>query len=141
MKKTLPLFFYPSTWVWVDDYKTLLKAMTRVFDKTNQILAFQSAKECLTYFKEYCPPLTEHHFLTDLNNKIKKTCNYIDGKLSGQVKEFIIGKHHEDLITSTYVNGVLHGLHTIETSIKGEIDHYFIYNKYENGVLIETSEE
>ena len=77
----------------------------------------------------------------DYGNKIKKTCNYIDGKLSGQVKEFIIGKHHEDLITSTYVNGVLHGLHTIETSIKGEIDHYFIYNKYENGVLIETSEE
>jgi len=61
--KTLPLFYYPTTWVWVDDDQTLLTAMTRVFNKTNAVLPFYSASECLAYFKQYQSPLIRHGFL------------------------------------------------------------------------------
>jgi len=61
--KTLPLFYYPSTWVWVDDDRTLLKTMTDTFSEKNRIVSFLSANECLTFLTKHESLLSQAHFL------------------------------------------------------------------------------
>lgn len=58
----LPLFYYPTKWVWVDDDQQLLKTMITVFGE-NTIQPFQSSRLCLDYLKNYKPPLLEKRFL------------------------------------------------------------------------------
>lgn len=61
--KHLPLFYYPSTWVWVDDDKLLLNTMTSSFNSMNNIRPFNSANECLKFMNDYQAPSAKHHFL------------------------------------------------------------------------------
>ena len=62
--KILPLFYYPSTWVWVDDDRNLLTAMTDAFSLQNTVKPFLSAKESVSFLEAYRSPLSQHHFLT-----------------------------------------------------------------------------
>lgn len=64
--KTLPLFYYPSTWLWIDDDRNALKSMTLVFEDQGNILPFQSAKSCLEFLSKYEPPLTSQTFLKSI---------------------------------------------------------------------------
>lgn len=61
--KALPLFYYPSTWVWVDDDSVLLNTMSKVFSAHNNIVSFSSAEECLSYFRNYQPITNQYSFL------------------------------------------------------------------------------
>ncbi|MFN7097229.1 MAG: hypothetical protein ACK4PR_06695 [Gammaproteobacteria bacterium] len=65
--KTLPLFYYPNSWVWVDDDKTLLETMALFFGKKNTIKSFQSARTCLNFLQQYKSPLSHQNFL--ISNK------------------------------------------------------------------------
>ena len=66
--KALPLFYYPSTWLWVDDDKTALNTMKLVFGEKNAILPFQSARQCLDYLSTYKSPLSQHSFLKSITD-------------------------------------------------------------------------
>lgn len=59
----LPLFYYPSTWIWVDDDPLILESMAFVFGQHNQVKTFQSAKACLSFLETYEQPLARHGFL------------------------------------------------------------------------------
>lgn len=61
--KTLPLFYYPSKWLWVDDDPILLNTMTHVFGEKNQVEPFQSSQVCLNFLKNYKSPLSQESFL------------------------------------------------------------------------------
>ncbi len=64
--KVLPLFYYPSTWLWIDDDRTALRTMALVFGDKNKIQTFQSAKECMAYLDTYRSPLSQHSFLKSI---------------------------------------------------------------------------
>lgn len=64
--KGLPLFYYPTTWIYVDDDKILLKSMTMVLNEYNLIKTFQSSKLCLNYMNNYIPPSSKHTFLKSM---------------------------------------------------------------------------
>lgn len=61
--KTLPLFYYPSTYVWVDDDMNLLNSMAILFENKNRIHFFSSARGCVEFFKTYKSPLEKYAFL------------------------------------------------------------------------------
>jgi CheY-like chemotaxis protein len=66
--KILPLFYYPSTWLWVDDDKALLETMVLAFQNHNHIKSFHSAKESLNFLKNYQSPFSKYTFLKSLSN-------------------------------------------------------------------------
>ncbi|MCE3237390.1 MAG: hypothetical protein K0R24_371 [Gammaproteobacteria bacterium] len=66
--QTLPLFYYPSTWLWIDDDKTLLDNMVSTFEDYNHIKPFYSAKECLDFLKNYQSPFSKYTFLKSLSH-------------------------------------------------------------------------
>lgn len=66
--KITPLFYYPTTTIWVDDDQTLLSALTLVFSDQFKIKPFQSPVECLTYLKTYKSPLSEINFLKGIQD-------------------------------------------------------------------------
>lgn len=61
--KALPLFYYPSHCLWIDDDKLLLKCMTLAFSERNNISPFPSAKACLDFIHQYQSPLSQQNFL------------------------------------------------------------------------------
>lgn len=61
--KTIPLFYYPTTTIWVDDDRNTLNSMTLVFGNQGHILPFQSANKCLEFLGQYKPPLLGQSFL------------------------------------------------------------------------------
>lgn len=61
--KFLPLFYYPSTWILVDDDQNLLSIMVDVFNKKNHVVSFQSPVACIEYLKKYTSQLTDYYFL------------------------------------------------------------------------------
>ncbi len=52
MSSVLPLFFYPTTWVYVDDDKTLLKTIGSFLSNHNHIKLFDSPNDCFHFFSE-----------------------------------------------------------------------------------------
>lgn len=68
--KTLPLFYYPSTCILVDDDAFLLSMMSSLFEKTHIIKTFSLPMKCLGYFENYTPPLSSYNFIeSDLNDE------------------------------------------------------------------------
>lgn len=61
----LPLFYYPTTWVIVDDDKIFLKCMELVLKKHNFVKTFQSPNEALDFIKD--------HRAQDINENILKS--------------------------------------------------------------------
>ncbi|MBY0543958.1 MAG: hypothetical protein K2Q14_00235 [Gammaproteobacteria bacterium] len=61
--KVLPLFYYPSHWLWIDDDQLLLNCMMEVFGEKNAVTAFPSAQECIKSMKTYQAPLSCKNFL------------------------------------------------------------------------------
>lgn len=61
----LPLFYYPSTWLLVDDDKSFLNNTAQSFRERNQvnISTFESSTDCHTFLKNYNPPLSQQPFL------------------------------------------------------------------------------
>ncbi|SRR5579883_996068 len=68
MMDILPLFYYPSTWIYTDDDKTLLKCMTAVFEEYNNVKSFQSSKVCLDFLVKNQSPLSKYNFLKSIFN-------------------------------------------------------------------------
>ncbi len=66
--KTLPLFYYPSTWLYVDDDKTLLESMALIFKEYNYTKPFHSSLACLNFLNHYESPLSKHCFLESLTD-------------------------------------------------------------------------
>ncbi len=62
--KTLPLFYYPSSWLWIDDDKLLLDCMALVYSEENSIIPFQKGESCLNFLQQYKSPLSLKNFLT-----------------------------------------------------------------------------
>ena len=68
--KTLPLFYYPNTWVLVDDNHTVLNTMTEAFSKKCAVKSFLSSEECLRFLKNYISPLSKYNFIeSDINDE------------------------------------------------------------------------
>lgn len=68
--KTLPLFYYPSTWIWVDDDHTLLRTMTETFSEQSAIKSFLSSQDCLNFLADYTSPLSKYNFIqSDLHDE------------------------------------------------------------------------
>jgi hypothetical protein len=57
---TLPVFFYPTSIVSIDDDKLFLHALS---NHLNNVVPFSCPKECLSFFEAYIPPLTNTPFL------------------------------------------------------------------------------
>ena len=51
--QNLPLFYYPGTWVYVDDDKNLLKCIEIVLKQHANIKTFSSPKICLNFLNRY----------------------------------------------------------------------------------------
>ena len=68
MNNSLPLFYYPTTWVYVDDDKTLLKAIGSTLNKEGNIKLFDSPKTCLHFFSNYRLPSIGHLYLKSITN-------------------------------------------------------------------------
>src|SRR5689334_14620868 len=59
----LPLFYYPSRWLLVDDDPVLRSCMASIFATYANIESFSSALECIHYLDEYKPSSVENGFL------------------------------------------------------------------------------
>lgn len=62
--KNLPLFYYPTTTIWVDDDKCFLETMCCAFENEIPLKSFKSALECLKYLNNYEATSREQIFLT-----------------------------------------------------------------------------
>lgn len=62
--QALPLFYYPGSWLWVDDDPVLLSCMTLAFNEINSVKPFLSSSACLDFLNTYKSPLLQQHFLT-----------------------------------------------------------------------------
>ena len=60
---TLPVFYYPSTIMWVDDDSLFLNAASQMFGKEYSIQTFNDPKDCIHFFEKYTPPLSKIPFL------------------------------------------------------------------------------
>jgi CheY-like chemotaxis protein len=86
--KTLPLFYYPSKWLWIDDDATLLNSMAHVFGKQNTVHPFQSPESCLNYLNKYEPLLIQKNFLQssiDDENYGSLQCTPVDFNITSLV--------------------------------------------------------
>jgi CheY-like chemotaxis protein len=68
MINNLPLFYYPTTWVYVDDDNNLLQAMGLALNQSNDVKLFQSPKKCLDFLIHYQSPLEKHSFLKSMTH-------------------------------------------------------------------------
>lgn len=66
--KALPVFYYPTTWLWIDDDSLLLSSIPHIFTEHDHIKLFQSPKECLSFLHSYQPFLTKKSFLKSIMN-------------------------------------------------------------------------
>lgn len=64
----LPLIYYPTTWVLVDDDIAILYSLSELLGTHNRIKTFQSPKQCLEHFNSYTAFLEDIRFL---NTKIE----------------------------------------------------------------------
>lgn len=62
--KNLPLFYYPTTWVYVDDDKTLLDCMALAFKENGYYKTFSSPRDCLDFFNQYQSVTAQKNFLS-----------------------------------------------------------------------------
>lgn len=62
----LPLFYYPTTWIYVDDDKNMLKSMEYVLSEFNSVKLFTSPIECLDFIKNHKNPLENYSFLESI---------------------------------------------------------------------------
>ncbi len=67
----LPLFYYPSTWIYVDDDKNLLHTMKIVLSEINTVKLFQSSVDCLKSIENYEQPSTKFSFLKNITDDEK----------------------------------------------------------------------
>lgn len=68
--KTLPLFYYPTTWICVDDDHISLQTIGEIFSHENFIHLFSSSKDCLNFLKNYKSPSLKYNFISsDLNDE------------------------------------------------------------------------
>lgn len=63
---SLPLFYYPSTWLYVDDDKLLLESMSLFFREHNFCKCFASPESYINYLSTYQSPLTKYSFLNSI---------------------------------------------------------------------------
>ncbi|OGT51108.1 MAG: hypothetical protein A3E84_04665 [Gammaproteobacteria bacterium RIFCSPHIGHO2_12_FULL_42_13] len=63
--QSLPLFYYPTTWLWVDDDPILMNTMVGAFPATQKIRTFSSASDCLAFLKSYASATMAHALLSD----------------------------------------------------------------------------
>ncbi|HLB56967.1 MAG TPA: hypothetical protein VJK30_06545 [Coxiellaceae bacterium] len=66
--RNLPLFYYPGTWIYVDDDKTLLGCMSLAFDENAHSKTFSSPNRCVEFLNHYQSPSSQQHFLQCNNN-------------------------------------------------------------------------
>lgn len=66
--ENLPLFYYPTTWLWVDDDKNLLDNIVLTFNSYNNIRPFSSAKESLDFLEKYNQPFSKFKFIKCLSD-------------------------------------------------------------------------
>lgn len=66
--RNLPLFYYPGTWVYVDDDKTLLNCMALAFEAQGNYQLFSSPSACLEFLGQYVSPSSQQHFLSSNRN-------------------------------------------------------------------------
>ena len=66
--KILPLIYYPTKWLIVDDDKLILDSVQEAFSEENQILAFQSPTECMKFLNIYSQPIIHNSFLKCMVN-------------------------------------------------------------------------
>lgn len=69
MSRTLPLFQYPTTTVWIDDDQLFLQAINSTFAKECKLQKmFDNAREGLVFLMNYKPPLSHSLFLQGEKN-------------------------------------------------------------------------
>jgi CheY-like chemotaxis protein len=61
--KTLPLFYYPTRKLWIDDDSFFLEAMKQVFGKNFPMMTFTSAEEGLNFIRHYQSSQMKQDFL------------------------------------------------------------------------------
>jgi FixJ family two-component response regulator len=59
----IPLFYFPTTVVYVDDDEKLLKSMKIILEEQTKTKFFNSAEECLNFFSTYKAMLSDYSFL------------------------------------------------------------------------------
>jgi CheY-like chemotaxis protein len=59
----LPLFYYPTTTLWLDDEPLFLETMLHVFGQQQKILPYQAPQQCLQFLETYQEPLQQYNFL------------------------------------------------------------------------------
>ena len=63
MINAIPLFYYPTTCIYVDDDKTFLQCMPMAFENIARSKLFSSAKACIDFLGSYKTTLSFNHFL------------------------------------------------------------------------------
>lgn len=66
--KILPLIYYPTKWLVVDDDKLILDSVQEAFAEESQILTFQSPTECVEFLNKYSQPIIHNSFLKSMLN-------------------------------------------------------------------------
>ena len=61
--RTLPLFYFPSTVILVDDDQLLLDAMSELCGQENKVKSFSSSGDCLSFITSNIAPLSQYHFV------------------------------------------------------------------------------
>lgn len=61
--KTLPLFYHPTTWIWIDDDQLLPNTMMNATNQNNKLVSFASPEKCLSFLQSYRFPLSNYQFI------------------------------------------------------------------------------
>ncbi len=61
--KALPLFYYPTTILIIDDDKFLIAALEEIFINKNKTVSFLSSSDCLDFLNKYKPPINHKKLL------------------------------------------------------------------------------
>lgn len=73
----LPIFYYPTTILSVDDDQLFLDAISYIISPDNPIVKFNNPHGCLTHLKNYVPPLTKLSLLIDcIDHDLHDTVNH-----------------------------------------------------------------
>lgn len=59
----LPLFYYPTTWLCIDDDKLLNITISNALNRFSQVKCFESSLSCIQYLENYKPFLETQSFL------------------------------------------------------------------------------
>lgn len=145
----LPLFYYPTTAVFVDDNKTLLQCLELAFSKKIPLKTFDDPENCLIFIKKYISPLSKKTFIysdknsesygltdnIDINFKISSIVDIInDQNRYHEISSFIID-HKMPKMDGLTLSKAISPLNIYKILFSGTVDDETVITGFNNDAI------